>query len=63
MSIRIKVKREVLTDKSEVFNVVLCQEGSNEDITMAAYNEKDADALVEALRDAIDVYTVEQVWT
>jgi hypothetical protein len=46
--------REVLSDRSQVFNVALAYGDNSARILMHAYSKKDAENLIEKIRAAID---------
>lgn len=55
---RIHIQRSYLTDRSEVFDVVIYDDASSTAaITLHAYSEEDAIALAEKLAAAIDDHT------
>lgn len=60
---RIKVQREVLTDRSEVFNVVLYADSTAPAITFHAYTERDAHEMADDLVALVDRHTADKVWS
>lgn len=60
--IKIGTSREVLTDRSEVFNVVI-SEGGRIALTLHAVSELDAHTLADALVELFGKHTVDEIWS
>lgn len=61
MRIKIGTSREVLTDRSEVFNVIISQDGKIA-LKLHAVSELDAHTIADSLVELIGTHTVDEVW-
>lgn len=60
---RIQVQRKVLTDRSEVFDVVVYDTEIKAALRLEAVTERDAHELADGLADLLRKHTNENIWT